>query len=119
MGLIFYLIFQHPSLCRFPSYAFYEKQLVTKKSPKLEVFEPLSIWRDHKNPLIFCHTEGEEEYLTNISEEGNVMSKYNKAEIDQVVHLMMDERERERESFVQFFKLEYPHEKILLCCNIY
>lgn len=101
MDLIFYLIFQHPSLCRFPSDAFYEKKLVTEKSPKLEVFEPLSIWRDHKNPLIFCHTEGEEEYLTHISEEGNVMSKFNKAEIDQVVHLMMDEREwveeRERE----------------------
>lgn len=82
-SIVFY--FQHPSLCRFPSYAFYDKKLVTKKSSKWEVLEPLRIWRDFRNPLVFCNTEGEEEYLVNSSEEGNEMSKFNRAEIDQVV----------------------------------
>jgi hypothetical protein len=44
------------------------------------------MWRDAKNPLVFCHLEGEEEYLANTTEEGNEMSKFNKAEIDQVVN---------------------------------
>ncbi|XP_056009192.1 helicase with zinc finger domain 2-like isoform X3 [Ostrea edulis] len=85
----------HPSLCRFPSNAFYNQKLITKASPKWETLQPLQMWRDPKNPLVFCHIEGEEEYLANTTEEGNEMSKFNKAEIDQVekvyLHLVKKE----------------------------
>lgn len=55
------------------------------ESSKWEILEPLSIWRDPKYPMVFCDTYGEEEYLVNSSEEGNEMSKFNRAEIEQVV----------------------------------
>ncbi|XP_062578545.1 helicase with zinc finger domain 2-like [Saccostrea cucullata] len=74
----------HPSLCRFPSKAFYDMKVITQKSPKWEMLQPLGMWHNPKNPLIFCHIEGEEEYLANATEEGNEMPRFNKAEIDQV-----------------------------------
>ncbi|XP_061196372.1 helicase with zinc finger domain 2-like [Saccostrea echinata] len=74
----------HPSLCRFPSNTFYDKKLRTKDLEKWKMQQPLSLWRDPKNPLVFCHIEGQEEYLSNTTEEGNEMSKFNNAEIDQV-----------------------------------
>ncbi|XP_062578568.1 helicase with zinc finger domain 2-like [Saccostrea cucullata] len=85
----------HPSLCRFPSNTFYYNRLITQKSPKWEVLQPLNMWRNPKNPLVFCHIEGEEEYLANTTEEGNEMSKFNTAEIDHVekVYLHLVKRE--------------------------
>lgn len=81
--------FQHPSLCRFPSSAFYDKQLITNPSPKRETLQALSIWRDPNNPFVFCDMEGDEEYLENTSEEGNEMSRFNRAEINQVVSIIL------------------------------
>ncbi|XP_061162412.1 helicase with zinc finger domain 2-like isoform X2 [Saccostrea echinata] len=75
----------HPSLCRFPSKHFYGGMLKTIPSPKWEVIEPLHMWRDPKDPCVFCHIEGEEEYLSYSTDEGNEMSRYNMAEVDQVV----------------------------------
>ncbi|XP_062566529.1 helicase with zinc finger domain 2-like [Saccostrea cucullata] len=85
----------HPSLCSFPSKAFYDEKLITNDPQKWKMLQPLSLWRDSENPLVFCHMEGQEDYLSNMSEEGNEMSKFNDAEIDQVekvyLHLVKKE----------------------------
>lgn len=46
---------------------------------------PLALWENPKYPYVFCHTEGEEEYLAYTTEEGNEMSRYNSKEIEHVV----------------------------------
>ena len=38
-----------------------------------------------KIPIVFCHVEGEEEYLAVSTEEGNEQSCSNKKEVDKVV----------------------------------
>lgn len=80
-----YKIFQHPGLCEFPSNKFYEGKLRTADSPKWMTKTPLGLWTNPKYPYVFCHTEGEEQYLAYTTEEGNEMSRYNSKEIEQVV----------------------------------
>ncbi|XP_061168179.1 helicase with zinc finger domain 2-like [Saccostrea echinata] len=75
----------HPAICEFPSTHFYDKKLITKKSSAWKTKTPLNIWIDKEKPIIFCHVEGEEEYLTVSTEEGNEQSCSNKQEVDHVV----------------------------------
>ncbi|XP_056009193.1 helicase with zinc finger domain 2-like isoform X4 [Ostrea edulis] len=86
----------HPSLCRFPSRMFYKDKLETIASSKWQVLEPLQMWNNPENPCVFCHVEGEEEYLSYSTDEGNEMSRYNMAEVHQVVkvfkHMVKTER---------------------------
>lgn len=86
----------HPGLCEFPSNKFYEGKLRTADSPKWMTKTPLGLWTNPKYPYVFCHTEGEEEYLAYTTEEGNEMSRYNSKEVEQVVsifsHLVKTEK---------------------------
>ncbi|XP_061168140.1 helicase with zinc finger domain 2-like [Saccostrea echinata] len=79
----------HPGICEFPSNEFYDGRLQTMSSPKWDIPNPLKIWvnRD-KIPIVFCHIEGEEEFLTVSTEEGNEQSCSNKREIDKVVEVL-------------------------------
>ncbi|XP_062578588.1 helicase with zinc finger domain 2-like isoform X2 [Saccostrea cucullata] len=77
----------NPSLCEFPSTTFYDGKLETKESEKWMTRTPLGLWKNPKYPYVFCHTEGEEEYLTYTTEEGNEMSRYNSEEIGHVVSI--------------------------------
>jgi hypothetical protein len=54
-------------------------------STKWQVTEPLSIWNRPDVPLMFCHIEGAERYLTVATEEGNQQSCSNMAEVNHVV----------------------------------
>ncbi|XP_011437288.3 3'-5' exoribonuclease HELZ2 [Magallana gigas] len=87
----------HPAICEFPSKEFYDGKLLTKSSPKWDISNPLKIWinRD-KKPIVFCHVEGEEEYLTVSAEEGNEQSCSNKQEVDKVVKILKHLVEHER-----------------------
>lgn len=64
---------------------FYKDKLETIASSKWQVLEPLQMWNNPENPCVFCHVEGEEEYLSYSTDEGNEMSRYNMAEVHQVV----------------------------------
>ncbi|XP_062574962.1 LOW QUALITY PROTEIN: helicase with zinc finger domain 2-like [Saccostrea cucullata] len=75
----------HPAICEFPSTHFYDKKLITKKSSKWKSKTPLNIWINKNKPIIFCHVEGEEDYLTVSTEEGNEQSCSNKQEVDHVI----------------------------------
>ncbi|XP_061168139.1 helicase with zinc finger domain 2-like [Saccostrea echinata] len=87
----------HPGICAFPSNEFYDGRLLTESSPKWDIPNPLKIWvnRD-KIPIVFCHIEGEEEFLTVSTEEGNEQSCSNKQEVDQVVKVLTYLIEREK-----------------------
>ncbi|XP_056018047.1 helicase with zinc finger domain 2-like isoform X3 [Ostrea edulis] len=75
----------HPGICEFPSNQFYEGKLRTESSPKWDIPNPLNIWINReKIPIVFCHVEGEEEYLTVSTEEGNEQSCSNKHEVNKV-----------------------------------
>ncbi|XP_062574963.1 helicase with zinc finger domain 2-like [Saccostrea cucullata] len=86
----------HPGICEFPSTEFYDGRLLTESSPKWDIPNPLKIWvnRD-KIPIVFCHIEGEEEFLTVSTEEGNEQSCSNKQEVDQVVKILKHLIEKE------------------------
>ncbi|XP_061163419.1 helicase with zinc finger domain 2-like [Saccostrea echinata] len=74
----------NPCLCEFPSKTFYDGKLETKESEKWMTRTPLRLWKNPQYPYVFCHTEGEEEYLTYTTEEGNEMARYNSNEIERV-----------------------------------
>ena len=77
---------QHPGICEFPSKQFYDGKLLTGSSPKWDIKTPLGIWMNRKKiPIVFCHVEGEEEYLAVSTEEGNEQSCSNKQEVEKVV----------------------------------
>ncbi|CAC5405137.1 unnamed protein product [Mytilus coruscus] len=76
----------HPKICEFPSKHFYDGELRTHPgvgtSPKLQMW-PHTI--DGHCPHVFCHIEGDEQTLTVKTEAGNEQSKFNDAEVKQVV----------------------------------
>ncbi|XP_022318580.2 3'-5' exoribonuclease HELZ2-like [Crassostrea virginica] len=79
----------HPGICEFPSKQFYDGKLQTGSSPKWDIKTPLRIWINRKKiPIVFCHVEGEEEYLAVSTEEGNEQSCSNKKEVDKVVKIL-------------------------------
>ncbi|XP_056018045.1 helicase with zinc finger domain 2-like isoform X4 [Ostrea edulis] len=75
----------HREICKFPSKQFYDGKLITKKSSAWVTRKSLSIWTNRGKPIVFCHVEGEEEYLTVSTEEGNQQSCSNKQEVDHVI----------------------------------
>ncbi|XP_060082155.1 helicase with zinc finger domain 2-like [Ylistrum balloti] len=77
----------HPRICDFVSSQFYDNKLETAPSRVWKEDNPLSIWKYSEVPHIFCHVEGEEEYLTVSTEEGNEQSCSNKAEIEKVLEV--------------------------------
>ena len=46
---------------------------------------PLAMWPQAGQPKVFCHVEGEEEYLEVRTEEGNQKSFKNEQEVQQIV----------------------------------
>ncbi|XP_069128579.1 LOW QUALITY PROTEIN: 3'-5' exoribonuclease HELZ2-like [Argopecten irradians] len=75
----------HPQICDFVSKEFYENKLETAPSRAWKEDNPLELWKYHGVPHIFCHVEGEEEYLTVSTEEGNEQSCSNKEEVEKVL----------------------------------
>ncbi|XP_069128073.1 3'-5' exoribonuclease HELZ2-like isoform X1 [Argopecten irradians] len=86
----------HPQICDFVSKEFYENKLETapsrvwKEDNPLELLKyhgtpPIELLKYHGTPHIFCHVEGEEEYLTVSTEEGNEQSCSNKEEVEKVL----------------------------------
>ncbi|XP_021359813.1 helicase with zinc finger domain 2-like [Mizuhopecten yessoensis] len=77
----------NPRICDFVSAEFYNDKLDTAPSRAWKEETPLSIWKYPDVPHIFCHVEGEEEYLTVSTEEGNEHSCSNKAEVEKVMQV--------------------------------
>nr|XP_022318579.1 helicase with zinc finger domain 2-like isoform X2 [Crassostrea virginica] len=77
----------HPEICRFPSNHFYEGKLKTKRSRTWFTKDTFNIWTNKRIPMMFCHVDGEEEYLTVSTDEGNEQSCSNKQEVDQVMRV--------------------------------
>ncbi|KAK3103369.1 hypothetical protein FSP39_018776 [Pinctada imbricata] len=85
----------NPSICKFPSDAFYEGRLKTDNGNRTswEVTSPLSIWKNshsakHHVPLAFFHVEGIEDTMVISTHKGNEQSKSNKAEIEFVMKII-------------------------------
>ncbi|XP_021359811.1 helicase with zinc finger domain 2-like [Mizuhopecten yessoensis] len=77
----------NPRICDFVSAEFYNNKLDTAPVRAWKEEKPLSIWKYPDVPHIFCHVEGEEEYLTVSTEEGNEQSCSNKAEVEKVMQV--------------------------------
>jgi hypothetical protein len=83
---------QHPKICEFPSVQFYGGKIRTESSPKWDIPTALKLWINReKTPLVFCHIEGGEEFLTVSTLEGNEQSCSNKQEVEQVVRIYTPE----------------------------
>ncbi|XP_061196373.1 helicase with zinc finger domain 2-like [Saccostrea echinata] len=84
----------HPNLCSLPSRLFYKNKLETK-NPANWKDDNLTMWRNPKYPMVFCHLEGIEEYLSFTTEEGKEMSRFNMMEVAQVVKVFKHMVKRE------------------------
>ena len=76
---------QNPAICAFPSWQFYNNKLETIPSSAWMTETPLAMWPQAEQPQVFCHVEGEEEYLEVRTEEGNQKSFKNEQEVQQIV----------------------------------
>lgn len=63
--------------------------MITKRSKAWYTKNKLEIWPNKLKPIVFCHVEGEEEYLTVSTEEGNEQSCSNTQEVEQVVRFSL------------------------------
>jgi len=79
----FYVLFQHESICEFPSKEFYDKKLKTDSSVSLQFCSLEKFWpNNNKNcPIVFCDLEGKEEDYP----KGYQESKSNRIEAEKVV----------------------------------
>ncbi|XP_033737975.1 LOW QUALITY PROTEIN: helicase with zinc finger domain 2-like [Pecten maximus] len=75
----------NPRICDFVSSEFYNNKLETAPSFVWREDNPLSLWKYRDVPHMFCHVEGDEEYLTVSTEEGNEQSCSNKEEVEKVL----------------------------------
>ncbi|CAC5361875.1 unnamed protein product [Mytilus coruscus] len=77
----------HPKICEFPSKHFYDGEL--KTHPKVGISHHLlHMWPHTTNgyyPHVFCHVEGDEQTLTVKTDAGNEQSRFNDAEVKQVI----------------------------------
>ncbi|KAK3091346.1 hypothetical protein FSP39_019159 [Pinctada imbricata] len=80
----------HPKICEFPSQTFYKGKLMTdmKYTSAWYEMDPLRVWPVFGTPHLFCHVVGAEEHLTVATEEGNELSRSNKAEVEVVVKIV-------------------------------
>ena len=77
---------QHDKICEFPSNQFYKGQLKTHDKDECVSDAISAIWPVQSSPIVFCHVgDGVEEKLTHSMEDGNELSRNNKAEVQQVV----------------------------------
>ncbi|XP_076094312.1 3'-5' exoribonuclease HELZ2-like [Mytilus galloprovincialis] len=87
----------HPKICEFPSKHFYDGELKTHPGVGTS-HQPLQMWprtmADHW-PHVFCHVEGDEEMLTVKTEAGNEQSRFNEAEVKQVMKVFQHMVENE------------------------
>ncbi|XP_021359819.1 helicase with zinc finger domain 2-like isoform X2 [Mizuhopecten yessoensis] len=88
----------NPSICEFVSSQFYCGKLETAWSTAWEEQNPLRLWKDPNYPYLFCHVEGEEEYLSVSTEEGNEKSCSNQEEVREVVNYFRCMVKRDRVS---------------------
>ncbi|XP_060082145.1 helicase with zinc finger domain 2-like [Ylistrum balloti] len=77
----------HPSICELVSSQFYGGDLETVLPSERKVQPSLRLWKDPQYPYIFLHVEGEEEYLSVSTEEGNENSCRNQMEVEKVVYI--------------------------------
>ncbi|XP_076094361.1 3'-5' exoribonuclease HELZ2-like isoform X1 [Mytilus galloprovincialis] len=86
----------HPKICEFPSKHFYDGELRTHPgvgtSPQLKLW-PRTI--TGQCPHVFCHVEGDEQTLTVNTEAGNEQSRFNDAEVKQVIKVFQHMVEEE------------------------
>lgn len=78
---------QHPKICGFPSKHFYDGELKTHPDVGISP-QSLGMWprmTDGYYPHVFCHVEGDEQTLTVKTDAGNEQSRFNDAEVQQVV----------------------------------
>jgi len=86
LKLQFCFLFQHPAICDFPSYFFYDNKLITDNSVKNREVKNLDFWPSpHRGPIAFCHVEGTEEVSVIATADSGAESKYNEKEANKVV----------------------------------
>ncbi|XP_071173663.1 3'-5' exoribonuclease HELZ2-like [Mytilus edulis] len=87
----------HPKICVFPSKHFYDGELKTHPDVGISP-QPLGMWprmMDGYYPHVFCHVEGEEQTLTVKTDAGNEQSRFNDAEVQQVMKVFQHMVENE------------------------
>ncbi|XP_063430014.1 3'-5' exoribonuclease HELZ2-like [Mytilus trossulus] len=87
----------HPKICEFPSNHFYDGEL--KTHPKVGISpQLLHMWPhtpDGYYPHVFFHVEGDEQTLTVKTDAGNEQSRFNDAEVKQVIKVFQHMVEKE------------------------
>ena len=79
-------LFQHETICQFPSQQFYDGTLRTHLTKYWKSTGALSeeVW-PNKAPFVFCHIEGLEESQSIATVDGSEQSKWNKADAAEAV----------------------------------